>query len=243
LREYLTQKTKGVKKRKFCCKKSKGHNTYYIDGKYVSKLKHLDKITAMSTLEYEQELLKELDNVIPLLENTSNIHQLLENPYYKLHDGKKILIDPEIKPVSLLIDEFNNEEFTPKEFDEDDNSAYFTNRGERVRSKSEKIIADELLRLNIPYHYEKPLEIYMGKKKIIFHPDFTVMNRRTGKIYYWEHLGLIEKGSYFDSTIRKFDLYENNNLLIGEDVILSFETSYAPLNTNMVTTKILDYLF
>nr|MCR5627189.1 hypothetical protein [Lachnospiraceae bacterium] len=47
LREYLTQKTKGVKKRKFCCKKSKGHNTYYIDGKYVSKLKHLDKITAM----------------------------------------------------------------------------------------------------------------------------------------------------------------------------------------------------
>lgn len=242
LKENLIAKTGNIKKHKFSCRRSRGQNTYYIDGKYVSKRKHLNQIRDLSENEYELNLIKELDAVIPILQETCQIPQILENPYHNLHEGKRILIDPEIKPVSLQMDEFLNEEFEPKEFDEDDNSAYYSIKGERVRSKSEKIILDEFNRLEIPYHYEKPLVLYSGKKKIIIYPDFTVMNKRTGRIFYWEHLGLVDKLSYFDSTIRRFDLYESNNLLIGSDVIISHETSYAPLNTNSIISKIENYL-
>lgn len=34
---------------------------------------------------------------------------------------------------------------------------YYTTKGERVRSKSEVIIADSLYRANVPYRYEYPL--------------------------------------------------------------------------------------
>lgn len=37
-------------------------------------------------------------------------------------------------------------------------------KGERGRSKSEKIIADELARCDIPYKYEYPLRIKDGNK-------------------------------------------------------------------------------
>ena len=51
-----------------------------------------------------------------------------------------------------------------------------TEKGEYVRSKSEKIIADTLTKNNINYVYELPLRLKgYGTVK----PDFTVLNKRT----------------------------------------------------------------
>ncbi|MBQ7604948.1 MAG: hypothetical protein IJU59_00515, partial [Firmicutes bacterium] len=50
---------------------------------------------------------------------------------------------------------------------------YDTRRGEKVRSKSESIIADILYDLGIPYHYEKPLCLKNGR---IRYPDFTLLD-------------------------------------------------------------------
>ena len=43
-----------------------------------------------------------------------------------------------------------------------DSPELYTARGERVRSKSEVIIADTLNRLGVPYHYEYPLTLNIG---------------------------------------------------------------------------------
>ena len=48
----------------------------------------------------------------------------------------------------------------------------YTERGERVRSKSEKIIADKLFLQNIPYHYERP--IYLKGFGMVY-PDFCCL--------------------------------------------------------------------
>ena len=45
------------------------------------------------------------------------------------------------------------------EFDENNRTEFYTRKGERVRSKSELIIAEELQRYQVPYLYEKPLEL------------------------------------------------------------------------------------
>ena len=50
---------------------------------------------------------------------------------------------------------------------------YYTIKGERVRSKSEKIIADELYRYQIPYKYEFPLTLATHNRNIQLYPDFT----------------------------------------------------------------------
>ena len=53
---------------------------------------------------------------------------------------------------------------------DDDMSNYITDAGERVRSKSELVIANLLYKNNIPYMYECPLKINNNT----VYPDFTV---------------------------------------------------------------------
>lgn len=56
---------------------------------------------------------------------------------------------------------------------------FLTMNGEYVRSKTEKIIADLLYHLGIPYVYECPLQLSDGK----VYPDFTILNKRTRRVY------------------------------------------------------------
>lgn len=73
-------------------------------------------------------------------------------------------------------------EYRGKGFDES-TSEFYTAKGEKVRSKSEVIIADVLSREGIPYRYEYPLYL-KGIGKV--HPDFTVLNVKQRKEIYWE---------------------------------------------------------
>ena len=91
---------------------------------------------------------------------------------------------------------------------------YLTENGERVRSKSEVIIANLLKDKGINYTYEETLQI--GDIKL--HPDFTlIINNKT---YYWEHLGMLNNKKYVTDWKRKKQTYasaeitENNNLII-----------------------------
>ena len=53
-----------------------------------------------------------------------------------------------------------------------------------VCSKSEIIIANMLNKKadNLSYRYEA--ELYLKKANRIVHPDFTILNKKSGKIYY-----------------------------------------------------------
>ena len=66
---------------------------------------------------------------------------------------------PDYLPLEMKIKDFEAEKYIGLGFREDDQTEFITNRGERVMSKSEKIIADELDRWGIPYKYEKPLPL------------------------------------------------------------------------------------
>ena len=57
-----------------------------------------------------------------------------------------------------------------------------TNNGEIVRSKSEKIIADLLFMLGIPYVYECPLDTPGGT----IYPDFTILDISTRDALGWD---------------------------------------------------------
>ena len=115
----------------------------------------------------------------------------------------------------------------------------FTEKGELVRSKSEKIIADKLFMMNIPYHYEKPLML-AGYGYV--HPDFTVLNRKTRKEYYWEHFGMMDDAGYVEKAVQKIETYERNLFFTGEQLLLTYETRLHPLNTGSMDNLIRKYL-
>jgi len=80
---------------------------------------------------------------------------------------------------------------------------YKTQKGDLVRSKSEVIIANMLYTAKINYQYEEKL-YYHGHDHIA--PDYTI--EENGKIYYWEHLGMIGSENYDKRWLEKMDIYE-----------------------------------
>ena len=97
----------------------------------------------------------------------------------------------------------------------EDRLIHRTKRGDLVRSKSEVIIANELLAQGIDrYEYEAPLALPNGETR---YPDFTVVDDDTGARYYWEHLGLLRNPDYEARWKRKLGAYRAADILPHEE--------------------------
>lgn len=226
---------KGAPEGKLRCAINKGCYQYYIGKEYQGKKKR-NLVEKIAQKEYSLQLLGCIKKQILALENLLVIREKyrLDEVYAKLHPARKQLVKPYIKPLESIIEEFEKMEYRGKGFAENDTTAYYTNKGERVRSKSEKIIADTLYRKGISYHYELPLELKYRNQTIVLYPDFTVLNIRTGKKYILEHLGMMDKISYCERAMQKIDMYEKNGILLGDGLIITHETSGNPLDINVL---------
>lgn len=92
---------------------------------------------------------------------------------------------------------------------------YLTARGEYVRSRAEKVIANELFYRGIDYTYERKMKI-RGKWML---PDFVI--RHNGKIIYWEHLGMLDNREYAKAWLRKQKIYRQANIREGHNLIIT----------------------
>ncbi len=211
-------------------KGDKDHNGRRLDAsdkQIISDLaqkSYLRKVR-QSALEEQRAIRKILDNY-PKLQ--------FENIYKDLRDDRKTLI----RPVALSDEEYERQwlgkPYDKKGFSEGDPN-FVTLKGERVRSKSEQIIADRLTYHNIPYKYECPIRLDIG----VFHPDFTVLRLRDRKEIYWEHCGAMDKQSYADYAVNRFNVYARNNIILGKDLVATFETGMFPLDTEILDKFIL----
>ena len=117
-----------------------------------------------------------------------------------------------------------------------------TARGEKVRSKSEWIITSMLDQAGVPYRYEEKVAVNPEFLQF-FHTDFTVLNKRTRRVFYWEHFGMMDDQNYVENTfVPKMYDYYSNGFLPGENMIMTFETRRHPLNTAHVKKLIEHYL-
>ena len=156
-----------------------------------------------------------------------------------MHKERQLLVTP-IEPTwNQLLMKWYEEEYQGKEFKEGI-PVILTEKGERVRSKSEKIIADYLYRKNILYKYEKPL--YSNGYGIVY-PDFTLLSRKTGKEIYWEHEGMMDDQEYARKAIQKIESYQMNDIYQADRLILTFETKQCVLNSKIIENLTARYLF
>jgi ATP-dependent exoDNAse (exonuclease V) alpha subunit len=83
-------------------------------------------------------------------------------------------------------------------------------RGEPMRSKSEVIIADQLAAAGIDYEYETKLVGLDGQTRL---PDFTIVDDDSGKVFYWEHCGMLGDPGYARKWAKKLDWYRAQQIL------------------------------
>jgi exodeoxyribonuclease V alpha subunit len=119
-----------------------------------------------------------------------------------------------------------------------DGLIHTTTKGERVRSKSEVIVADHLHEVRgdgVEYDYEEALYARSGDKRDLRLPDFTVRYR--GRTWYWEHLGLIDDPTYRAKWIEhRRPWYEKNGY--GDALIESYDGPGGTIDSSLITKLI-----
>lgn len=201
---------------------------------------NLDLARELAQKEYNLKLKKLLKEMYDLL------YQLLqkfpeatiEDVFDSMEEERKKLVTPVILPDDLYIEQWLNIPYEGRKFKSDDCSSFYLSNGVRVRSKSEVIIGDALLRAGIPFKYECPLELD-GRT---LYPDFKILDIRIRRHIYLEHFGMLDDPEYLEKVLRKIEFYELNGIHLGQQLLVTFESSKHPLDTRVVNKIINDRL-
>jgi hypothetical protein len=224
-------------------------NAYYWihqveqNGGLVQKREYLRKdqryiAAAIAQKDYDEYLkmciIAEIENLKFINEYKTKAESIYEN----LSPARKEIIRPMLINPDEYIRQWCEEEYETKGFELSDCTSYFGKNGVRVRSKSELYILNSLIDADLAFRYECELKNSRGK----WYPDFTILNKRTLEVYYWEHCGMMDNQIYANHFVKKMNDYQLSGLRQGKNLILTFEDSLTPLSTKIVQDVINTYL-
>ena len=242
--ERKTKNYLGLEHKSLRVSNRKNGYQYYIveDNSNPQFVRKKDKALAkkIAQRDYEEKTLKALRNQRYQINRFLHLYDssAIENVYERMGGARKALVEP----IVLSDEEYINN-WIKKHVGEQNSfpeqGKFITEKGEYVRSKSEKIIADMFFKHGIPYCYEPVLELHGGK---IVYPDFITLNVRKRRSYYWEHLGLVSDEDYATKNFSKLQLYEKSGYIIGNQVLISMESDTNPLDVRIIEKRIKDYL-
>ena len=229
-------------------KTTKGSVQYYLRqdskeraGKYISK-SEISTIKRYLQKEYDEKILKQVELEIQSLKKLFGKPENAVNSIRRAYSDLPMDVKQHIRPIDVSDDDYasswSNIPFEGKTIPE-----YVpfleTKRKERVRSKSELNIANALADHEIPYKYECPLQLKNG---MTIYPDFTVLDVKRRRELYWEHRGMMDDKDYARKSVLKMKGYLQNGIYLGDELIITEETSTAPLGTNEINAIIKRYL-
>lgn len=223
------------------------HVSYYIrmeaaekTGKYVHK-SEMKTIKMYLQKKYESAVLplvnEEISSLECLVDKADSITEKIRSLYSDNPSEVKALIEPIDISDADFIEEWLTEGYERKEIKEGI-PIFLTDKGDYVRSKSEMNIANILFKHNIPYKYECPLKLSNGR---IIYPDFTILDIRTRQVKYWEHRGMMDNAEYANHSVKRIRDYERCNIKLGDQLIITEETSAIPLSPQDIEDVIRNY--
>ena len=224
--------------------KRKNGYQYYLqkdDGKleYV-KEKDIYKVKRIVQRDYYAALLDNLLTVRYRIERFTKIYDIgsIARVYDDLSEARKALVTPLFPSDEAYITDWRAHNIgDTNTFPE--KGKYLTARGEFVRSKSEKILADIFCKYGLIYQYEPEIMLYNGVR---CYPDFAILNIKERKTYYWEHFGLVSNSDYADKNLEKLARYEKSGIILGDNLLVSFEAKGIGLDVQSIEDKIIRYL-
>lgn len=196
-------------------------------GTYLHKNEE-KKRKSLCQKKYYEELLKNSKYELKLLENFMKKYNGdgLLSAYTSLSEGIKSQINPILLDNKSYSKKWLSQEYKGLDFDEEDKTKYYTDKGERVRSKSEIIIANFLNHHNIPYLYEKPIVFKNGRT---VYPDFTILDVYEREEKYLEHLGKMGDVDYVMRNMKKLCEYKENDIFLGKNLFFTYENASTPI--------------
>lgn len=225
-----------------CVKNGKYDKWYHRRENYLAYIAKADRNLAeqLAVKEYlscrirdlktEQSALNSyLDHFNP---QNSHTNQLLSKPAYQK------LLTGYFEPLSQELYAWSKEPYEcNRKYPE--NLIHKSVSGNILRSKSEAMIDMLLYQAKIPYRYE--CEIKLNGTAV--YPDFTIRHPKNGKVYYWEHFGMMDVPLYAQNCLKKMQIYLENGIIPNLDLITTFETRDRPLTPQQVQEQINRYFF
>ncbi len=163
---------------------------------------------------------------------------------YKAYDPARAILELQMKyrksPIdlsALLPGVSAADEWASAAFDQasflPETKRHITRSGVRVRSKSELLIAEKLYEYKLPFRYEQVLYVCDTP----YAPDFTI-RRADGKLFYWEHFGLLGSKEYFERQVNKIRQYVSVGITPWDNLIITFEDEAGDLDVRSVESEI-----
>lgn len=212
----------------------KTYYQFYCYDSKEKKYKYLGKgqeslIRRLAQKEYMKKVLALLERDSKVIKNLLDTYDpdALKKVYENLSPGKKELVVPYQYPDKEFAELWQAKKYEGKPFGDDEPEIY-TKKGERVRSKSEQIIADRLYDAGVPYRYEYPL--YTADDRPVY-VDFTILNVKTRTEYRLEHFGMMDSPEYRSNAFKKIASYAQAGWVQGKNILYTFEDRQNPLDT------------
>lgn len=223
----------------FCTQNGKYYKWYLTDGKTQTYLPKKERKLAekLAAKKYLSLLLDDvthekraIDFYLRHHSSVSQAEKLLHIPEYKE------LISPYFIPASKELHDWATQSYdkNPKYPEQ---LIYKAASGNYVRSKSEVMIDMYLHANKIPFRYEAALTV----GELTLYPDFTIRHPETGKVFYWEHFGLVDDQAYCQNMHSKLQLYTSCGIFPTIQLITTYETKNAPLSPEVVEKIVRHY--
>ncbi len=196
-------------------------------GTYIPQ-KDKKKIVLLAQKAYNRQFLDVAKRELEILKETMD--HLRRNNADEVFRGlavpRRELVTPYIQTDELFAQEWKEKSYIQSRYREEEKK-YEARNGEKVRSKSEAILADTLCELGIPYRYEQVLKLKSGQVR---YPDFTLLKVRTREEFYLEHFGMLDEDEYRRHNLQKLDEYRDNGIYPGKNLLITYETADSPLD-------------
>lgn len=220
----------------------KSFRYYFLNPEETKDIMYLDKTKKKEKMvlaykRYYSDLIKNITKEIEQLEKIKKmaVEDSIIKTYTTSHPGIKKLISPMNLDDQTYAAIWMDEKYSGKRFAAEDKTSFYSDKGERMRSKSELLIANRFALWDIPYKYEYPIELPSG---VILHPDFTILDVKKRKIKYWEHLGRLEDNEYMSGFFWKLEEYRKIGIYLGKELFVTGETAKVPLTTDEIKKTI-----
>jgi len=248
-RKRLEQQIKSIdleikklpQKKFYCAKNGKGYKWYESVngvGRYIPKKKrsYAEKLARYKYLQaLRQDIIQRIKAINAFLKYQNSESGLAQKMLE--HEAYAELLKPYVQSMSEELLEWQNAPYTTNPLFPEA-LVCRTKANLFVRSKSEAMIASILFSKKIPFHYEELLSL----GEIPYYPDFTIKHPLTGEIYYWEHLGMVDKPEYAQRNYFKLQNYAMHGIILGVNLIITYETKEHPLDMLQVE-RILECYF
>ena len=217
---------------------------YHVTEKGNSKGKYLKEkeqklIKALAQKKYDEKILKcaIMEKNLLLRMQTIYTNNCIEDVYELLPESRRGLVTPIIMTDEQFVNNWESQPFNTNRFDEGA-PVFLSEKNEKMRSKSEVILANKFLSLGIPYKYECPIICDDGS---VFYPDFTGLNVRKRKVIYTEHFGKIDDDRYYEKNMRKLRIYASQGIFPGDQLCMTWETESHPLDIKYAESLLRHY--